>query len=113
MAGQPPTRQKAKVNIAALARQYGPRAIERLALALDDEDTRIAIDAASRLLDRGYGKPLQTTADLTNKLDDIADDILDAAIATLAGASDSPGEADSGESEADGSTPSGGIPTLQ
>lgn len=60
MAGQPPTRQIAKLNVAALARQHGPKAIQVLAKALDSDDQRLAIDAAVRLLDRGYGKPTQT-----------------------------------------------------
>lgn len=97
--GQPPTRQRAKINVAALARQYGPKAIERLAAAMDSEDERVAIDAASKLLDRGYGKPLQTTADLTNKLDELSDDIISTALTILGGADDASEDVGDGAGE--------------
>lgn len=58
--GQPPVRQIAKLNVAALARRHGEKAIQTLADKLDNEDPRVAIDAAAKLLDRGYGKPTQT-----------------------------------------------------
>lgn len=55
-----PTRQIAKLNVAALARRHSEKSIQRLAEALDDEDVKVRIDAAVRLLDRGHGKPTQT-----------------------------------------------------
>lgn len=60
MAGQPPVRQIAKLNVAALSRRHGEKAIEKLAGLLDSADERVVMEAASRLLDRGYGKPTQT-----------------------------------------------------
>lgn len=60
MAARTPDRQIAKLNIAALARQYGSEAVEKLAEAMRSDDIRVAVDAATRLLDRGFGKPSQT-----------------------------------------------------
>lgn len=58
--GQPPVRQIAKLNVAAMARRHSEKSIQRLAEALDDTDVKVRIDAAVRLLDRGHGKPTQT-----------------------------------------------------
>src|SRR6185295_3755238 len=71
--GQPPVRQIAKLNVAALARRHGEKAIQTLADKLDNEDPRVAIDAASKLLDRGYGKPTQTI-ERGDKSPDLMDD---------------------------------------
>jgi len=58
--GNPGGRSKADVgDIAALARQYGPHAIRTLVQCLGDPRQRVA--AATALLDRGYGRPQQTT----------------------------------------------------
>lgn len=72
-------RQIAKLNIAALARRHGEKAIKTLADKLDNEDPRVAIDAAAKLLDRGYGKPTQTI-ERGDKSPDLMDDaeLLDA-----------------------------------
>lgn len=78
--GNPGGRPK---GIAARAREYGERALEVLASALADEDGRIRIAAAKELLDRGYGKSVQMTADLTKALDEFDDDALDAAISAV------------------------------
>jgi len=43
-----------------MARRHGEKAIQRLAEKLDDPDSRVVLDAATKLLDRGYGKPTQT-----------------------------------------------------
>lgn len=56
--GNPGGRPKAALDIQALARDHTALAIEALVLALSDPRTRVA--AASVLLDRAYGKPLQT-----------------------------------------------------
>ncbi len=82
--GERPDRQIAKYNIAALAREHSPKAIAKLAQALDHEDMRIAIDAASKLLDRGYGKPSQTITRDDNPADKMSDAELIAAIRTAA-----------------------------
>lgn len=77
--GQPPVRQIAKLNVAALARRHGEKSIETLAKQLDNADPRISMDAAVRLLDRGYGKPTQTI-ERGDKSPDLMDDaeLLDA-----------------------------------
>ena len=54
-AGRPP----AAVDIAALAREHGPRCIEVAAALLDDADPRIRLGALQALLDRGFGRPAQ------------------------------------------------------
>ena len=46
--------------IRELARKSGPAAIKRLERALKSKDDRVAITAAIALLDRGYGKPVQS-----------------------------------------------------
>ena len=57
--GNPGGRPKVDAEIRELARQHCVSAIERLVLAMANEDDRIAITAASALLDRGIGKPAQ------------------------------------------------------
>ena len=57
--GNPSGRPKANAEIAALARQHCPAAIERLVQAMAGDDDRVAVAAASALLDRGIGKPSQ------------------------------------------------------
>lgn len=78
--GNPGGRPK---GIAAKAREYGDKALEVLSAALSDTDGRIRIAAAKELLDRGYGKSVQMTADLSKALDDFDDDALDAAISAI------------------------------
>lgn len=95
--GNPGGRPK---GIAALARQHTDKAIEVLANALDNEDARVRVTAAEKLLDRGYGKPLTMTADVTKRLDDWTDDDIDAAISALKASLGTAGDADSGETEA-------------
>jgi hypothetical protein len=51
--GNPAGRPK---GIEALCRAHTPQAVERLVLALSDEDSRVAVTAATVLLDRGWGK---------------------------------------------------------
>jgi hypothetical protein len=75
--GNPGGRPK---GIAALAREHADKALQVLADALDDSDKRVAIAAAKELLDRGFGKALTMTADVTDRLDDVDDDTIDAAI---------------------------------
>lgn len=78
--GNPGGRPK---GIAKLAREHGDRALEVLVNALDDDDGRIRIAAAREILDRGYGKPITMTADVTNKLEELDDDFLESAISAL------------------------------
>ena len=76
-------RQATVRNIAAIAREAAPKAIAKLEALINDEDPRVAIQAAAHILDRAVGKPLAMTADVTDRLDEFTDDQLDAGIAEL------------------------------
>jgi hypothetical protein len=58
--GNPNGRPKALVDIAALAREHGPRCIDVAVALLDDPDPRIRLATVVALLDRGFGKPVQS-----------------------------------------------------
>ena len=58
--GRPALDPALKAKLAALT----PRAIERLAEALDGDDPKLAVTAAMALLDRSMGRP-PTSAELT------------------------------------------------
>jgi hypothetical protein len=60
--GRPP----APVDIAALARQYGPKCIEVAAELLSDPDPRIRLAVVIALLDRGFGRPAQAVSGATD-----------------------------------------------
>ena len=70
-------------GIAAKARAHTDRALEVLRDGLEDDDARVRVAAAKEILDRGWGKPLTMSADVTKKLDSFDDEQLDAAIAVL------------------------------
>lgn len=55
--GNPGGRPKAAVDVRELARAHAPDAIKALVEALKDPKTKVA--AATAILDRGYGKPVQ------------------------------------------------------
>ena len=57
--GNPGGRPRVLRDIQELAQQHTDKAVEALVAALDDP--RSCVAAASALLDRGYGKPRQTT----------------------------------------------------
>lgn len=78
--GNPGGRPK---GLGAKAREYGDRCIEVLADALDSADVKTRIAAARELLDRGYGKPLTMTAEVSNRLCELDDDTLDAGIEAI------------------------------
>lgn len=80
VSGNPGGRPK---GVAAKAREHTGRAIEVLVEALEDKDARMRLQAAKELLDRGYGRPLTMTADVSNSLDDLNDEQLDTAISVL------------------------------
>ena len=82
-------------NVAAMARNHAEKAIDTLVAAMDDDDKRIAVDAASRVLDRAIGKPIAMTADVTDRLDEFTDDELDAAITSIKDRIGAAGQADS------------------
>jgi hypothetical protein len=90
--GNPGGRPK---GIAAKAREHTDRALTVLSDALEDDDKRVAVAAAKELLDRGWGKSVSMSADVTNKLSEIDDDSLDAAIDAIRAAIGNPGEAGS------------------
>ena len=62
--GNPGGRPK---GLGTKAREYGDKCIEVLADALDSDDVKTRIAAARELLDRGYGKPLSTTAEVSTE----------------------------------------------
>jgi len=57
---RPAEKRIAIKNLSGLARAHTEKAIAVLVKAMDSEDERVAVDAASRILDRGYGKPAQS-----------------------------------------------------
>lgn len=79
--GNPGGRPK---GIAALAREHKDKALEVLVAGMDHIDAKVRITAAKEILDRGYGKPLTMTADVSDSLNELDDDTLDAAINALA-----------------------------
>jgi hypothetical protein len=92
--GNPGGRAK---GIGALARQHTDRALEVLVNALDDDDARVRVAASKEILDRGYGKAIAMTADVSNKLDAFDDDAIESAIDVLRAAVNSASTADQGE----------------
>ncbi|MFD1945059.1 DUF5681 domain-containing protein [Paradevosia shaoguanensis] len=80
VSGNPGGRPK---GIAAKAREHTDAALDVLVEGMADEDARVRVAAAKEILDRGWGKPLTMTADVTKKLDEFSDDELDAGIAFL------------------------------
>ena len=88
VSGNPGGRPK---GIAAKAREHGDKALAVLSDALADPDPRTRIAAAKEILDRGYGKAVVMTADVTKALDEFDDDTLDAAISAVRSALESAG----------------------
>lgn len=89
--GNPGGRPK---GLAAKAREYADRALDVISEALGDEDPKVRLAAAKEVLDRGYGKAVSMTADVSARLDDLDDDTLDSAIDALRAAIGSADEAD-------------------
>lgn len=94
VSGNPGGRPK---GIAAKAREHTDKALEVLANGLADTDPRVRVAAAKEILDRGWGKPLTMTADVTKQLDQFTDEDLDAGIAWLRAAIHSSAEDGDGE----------------
>ena len=83
VSGNPGGRPKENNEVKAAAREYTIEAIERLAFWLKSDNAKASVAAATSLLDRGWGKPHQTS-DVTVRsaiAKDLADDDL-ASIAT-------------------------------
>jgi hypothetical protein len=57
--GNPGGRPKVSAEIRNLAREHGPKAIERLVALMHSQNESVAVRAAEALLDRGYGRPMQ------------------------------------------------------
>lgn len=89
--GNPGGRPK---GLAAKAREFADRALEVISEALGDDDPKIRLAAAKEVLDRGYGKAVSMTADVSARLDDLDDDTLNSAIDALRAAIGSADEAD-------------------
>jgi hypothetical protein len=79
VSGNPSGRPRVVADIQELARQHGPDAILTLVEALKDPKHKVA--AAIALLDRGYGKPVQSLT-LNHNLP--ASTVADAALAVIA-----------------------------
>lgn len=60
--GNPGGRPKVAAEIRDLAREHGPMAIQRLTCLMHSKNETVAIRAAEAILERGYGRPLQTPA---------------------------------------------------
>ena len=95
--GNPGGRPK---GIAAKAREHTDKALDVLVEGMADTDPRVRVAAAKEVLDRGWGKPLAMTADVSKRLDEFTDDDLDAGIAFLRAAIGAAGADGDGESEA-------------
>lgn len=87
--GNPGGRPK---GIAAKAREHTDKALDVLVEGMDADDPRVRVAAAKEVLDRGWGKPLTMTADVSNRLDAFNDDELDTAISALRAAIGASGE---------------------
>jgi hypothetical protein len=59
ISGNPSGRPKVEGEVRALARRYTTRAIRRLAQLMRSDNPRVAVAAATALLDRAWGKPAQ------------------------------------------------------
>jgi hypothetical protein len=70
-------------NIAAMARELAPLAMETISELLKSDQPNIRLDAAKHVLDRAIGKPIAMTADVTDRLDEFTDEQLDAGISEL------------------------------
>lgn len=80
VSGNPGGRPK---GIAAKAREHTDKALDVLVAGMDDADPKVRIAAAKEIIDRGFGKAVTMSADVTKQLDDLDDDTLDSAIDAL------------------------------
>lgn len=84
--------------MAAKAREHADKALQVLVEALGDQSGKVRISAARELLDRGFGKSISMTADVSKRLDDMDDASLDTAIDALRAAIGAPADAGDGTS---------------
>jgi len=80
VSGNPSGRPK---GIAAIARAHKDKAVQVLVEAMDDDDARVRVTAAKEILDRGFGKSITMSADVTDRLDDMDEEAIDAALNAL------------------------------
>lgn len=66
-----------------MAREHKDKALDVLVSAMDEDDAKVRIAAAREILDRGFGKPVTMSADVTDRLDDLDDDAIDAALSAV------------------------------
>ena len=59
ISGNPGGRPRVAAEVKELARDHGPRAIERLRELMESENEAVACRAAESLLDRGFGRAPQ------------------------------------------------------
>ena len=83
--GNPGGRPKGWQDVQAAARAHTPAAIKTLVDALTDE--KLCVQAATALLDRGWGRPTQHVDVTRRTVDDIPEEVVDAAIEALDAAS--------------------------
>ncbi len=73
LAGSPPInptgRPKLIQEVQQFARQHTPAAIERLAELMRSQDEKVALAAIDQLMDRAWGKPMQSTQTDIRKVD--------------------------------------------
>jgi hypothetical protein len=82
--GNPGGRPRVLKDIQELAREKSPEAIEMLAKIMQSGKVEAARVAAAReLLDRGYGRPMQSVSQ-TMKIEKRAEDMTDDELATIA-----------------------------
>lgn len=60
VSGNPGGRPAGLEEIRQLAQQHAPEAIQKLVDHMRSKDERVSISACNALLDRAYGKPVQT-----------------------------------------------------
>lgn len=78
--GNPGGRPKETFRLGVEAQKHAQAALDALVAGLSDPDARVKITAAKEILDRGFGKALTVTADVTDRLGEMDDDALDAAL---------------------------------
>lgn len=95
-----PGGRRAIGSLTALARQHTEEAVKTLLAIMGNGKAPAAarVGAATVILDRGYGKPVQMTADLTNQLNDLIDSDLDDALIAVRDALSARSAAESGAS---------------
>jgi hypothetical protein len=57
-------RPKIAAEVKELARRYGPEAFRRIVQLMRSDDERVALAAATVVLDRAYGRPITPVADV-------------------------------------------------